>query len=159
VAEAGPVAVEDVGPGVDERALFHLLNATREAGVALVLTARQGPEAWGLSIADLASRLRATAPVQLDEPDDALLEALLAKLFADRQVVVEPSLPAYLAARMERSYRAAAALVEALDREALAAKTGIGRAVVARVLAAAGEPAEGVDEIASPEKNSVMKAE
>lgn len=134
VAAGGAVVVEDLGPGVDERALFHLLNAVRQAGGRLLLTAATPPSAWGLALPDLASRLRAATPARLAEPDDALLEALLAKLFTDRQTVVDPSVVGFVARRMERSFSAARELVEALDREALAAKGPITRAVAARVL-------------------------
>ncbi|WP_407051127.1 hypothetical protein [Methyloraptor flagellatus] len=133
-----PVVVEDLGPGVPERALFHLLNAAREAGVQVLLTARDEPAAWGVALPDLASRLRAATPVHVGEPDDALLEAVLAKLFTDRQTIVDPQVIAYLSLRIERSYAAAAAIVEALDREALALKSPITRAVAAQVLRRSG---------------------
>lgn len=136
LAAAGAVVVEDAGPGLDETALFHLLNAVRQAGGHLLLTAETPPLAWGLGLADLVSRLRAVTPVALAEPDDELLRALLAKLFADRQTVVDPSVVLWLARRMERSFAGARALVSALDREALAAKSPVTRAVAARVLAA-----------------------
>lgn len=95
---AGAIVVEDVGEGVDERALFHLLNAVRQAGGRLLLTARRPLSAWGLSLPDLVSRLRAATPVELGLPDDRLIEALLAKLFADRQTTVDPAVVGYLAA-------------------------------------------------------------
>ncbi|MBP0574246.1 hypothetical protein J8J27_26445, partial [Mycobacterium tuberculosis] len=85
---------------------------------------------------DLVSRLRAATPLRLAEPDDDLLQAVLAKHFADRQLAVDPSLPAYLATRMERSFAAARALVEALDRQALLEQSPITRAVAQRVLKA-----------------------
>jgi chromosomal replication initiation ATPase DnaA len=135
LAGLGPVVVEDLGAGLDERALFHLFNATAAAGVGLLVTARTPPTAWELALPDLASRLRAALAVELGEPDDRLLEALLEKLFADRQTRVEPNLLGFLARRMERSFAAAHRLVEALDRAALAAKTPITRGVAARVLA------------------------
>lgn len=136
LAAAGAVVVEDLGPDVAEAALFHLLNAVRQAKARLLLTAATPPVAWGLTLADLVSRLRAVPPVALAEPDDALLEALLAKLFADRQTLVEPAVIAFVARRMERSFAAARDLVAALDREALAAKSPVTRGVAARVLAA-----------------------
>lgn len=135
LAAAGPVAVEDVGPGVDEAALFHLLNAARETGRDLLLTTQSEPGAWGLHLPDLLSRLRAAAPVRLTEPDDELLEALLAKLFTDRQMMVDPLVIRWVARRMERSFEAAALLVERLDREALANKGPITRALAADVIA------------------------
>lgn len=156
LASAGAVVVEDAGAGVDERALFHLLNAVRQHEGRLLITARDHPAAWGLTLADLASRLRAATPIALAEPDDRLLEALLAKLFADRQTAVDPAVVAYLARRMERSFSAAVRLVDALDREALAAKVPIGRAVAARVLAQGFDGAPqlpGLDECDGEENN------
>jgi chromosomal replication initiation ATPase DnaA len=145
------LVVEDLGEGLDETALFHLLNAVRQAGGRVLLTAATAPSEWGLRLADLASRLRAATPVTLREPDDALLEALLAKLFSDRQTMVDPSVIAFLARRMERSFAAAHDLVAALDREALAAKTPITRTVAARVVAALGERARQEPQLDDPE--------
>ncbi len=58
----------------------------------------------------------------LEPPDDALLAAVLVKLFADRGVGVGPELIRYLLARMDRSFEAAERLVARLDRAALAAR-------------------------------------
>lgn len=146
LAAAGPIGLEDLGPGLEEAALFHLLNAVGEAGHSLLMTARSEPASWGLGLPDLASRLRAAAPVRLDEPDDRLLEALLEKLFADRQTTVDPTVVRYLARRMERSYAAATTLVDALDRAALAAKSGIGRSLAARILSEIATPGAERDE-------------
>jgi chromosomal replication initiation ATPase DnaA len=155
-AAGAAVVVEDAGPGLDERALFHLLNAVRQSGGRCLITAREPLVGWGIGLPDLASRLRAATPVELGLPDDRLLEAVLAKLFADRQTTVDPAVVAYLSRRMERSFSAAVHLVEALDREALAAKGPITRALAATVLAR-GFDAEpqlpGLDEAASTENN------
>lgn len=150
------IVVEDAGQGVDERALFHLLNAVRQGGGRCLITARRPLVAWGIVLADLASRLRAATPVKLGLPDDRLLEAVLAKLFADRQTTVDPAVVAYLSRRMERSFSAAVHLVEALDREALATKGPITRALAAAVLARGfgAEPQlTGLDEAPSTENN------
>jgi chromosomal replication initiation ATPase DnaA len=70
----------------------------------------------------------------LEAPDDALLEALLVKLFADRQLAVGEELLRYLLARMERSFAAARALVAALDRAALAEGRAVTIPLARRVL-------------------------
>ena len=62
-------------------------------------------------MADLASRLRALPVVALTAPDDALLRAVLVKLFADRQLAVDESLVTFLTTRIERSFAAARAAV------------------------------------------------
>jgi DnaA regulatory inactivator Hda len=118
-----------------ERRLLHLYNALRERGGHLLLTARTPPRRWPLALADLASRLRAAPVAELQAPDDHLLQALLVKQFADRQQRVPPEVVRFLWPRMERSFEAVAQLVDALDRAALATKSGLTVPLARRVLA------------------------
>jgi chromosomal replication initiation ATPase DnaA len=90
---------------------------------------------WRLELADLASRLRAATVVEIGEPDDALLGGVLTKLFADRQVEVDPSVVDYVVRRMERSAAAASRIVDLIDRLALERKSRITRQVAAAALA------------------------
>ena len=131
----GAVVVEDATPGgFDERALFHLLNLAREHEAYLLLTAQTAPAGWELSIRDLASRLKALPVVALAAPDEALLRAVLVKLFADRQLTVDEALIGYLAMRIERSFAAARAVVAQLDEEAMRRQRPLTRALAADVL-------------------------
>ncbi len=135
LAEAPALAVEDADGGAfDERALFHLHNLLAEAQRPLLLTARRPPRDWGLALPDLASRIEAAGRAELAPPDDALLQAVLVKMFEDRQIAVPPTLLPYLTARMDRSFAAARALVAALDAAALAEGRAITRPLAARVL-------------------------
>ncbi|MBD8875316.1 hypothetical protein [Roseibium polysiphoniae] len=131
---AGAVALEDAHKGVDETALFHLLNAARQAGVRVLITSRTWPTAWNLTLPDLVSRLRAATPVEILEPDDSLLRQVLVKLFADRQIVIDPGVVEYLVVRMERSLGVAGRAVDAIDREALAGRVKITKPLAGRVL-------------------------
>lgn len=136
-AATGPVLIDDIDSGpIDETGLFHLLNAVREAGTSLLLTARRFPLAWGVRLPDLESRLKAACVVELHEPDDALLAAILTKLFSDRQVEVEPHVVQFLVRRIERSLSSAIEVVARLDRAALEQKTRISRVLAAQVVAA-----------------------
>src|SRR5690606_11062880 len=84
-AAHGPVLIDDVDAvPVDETGLFHLVNAVREAGSSLLMTSRRFPLAWGARLPDLVSRLKAASTVEIHEPDDALLAAIVTKLFTDR---------------------------------------------------------------------------
>jgi chromosomal replication initiation ATPase DnaA len=135
-----PVLVDDVDSApIDEQGLFHLINAVRGAGSHLLLTARSFPSAWRITLPDLASRLKAAATVEIHEPDDLLLAGVLTKLFADRQVEVEPHVVQYLVRRIERSLATAMRVVERLDRAALEQKTRITRALAAEVVSAMDE--------------------
>jgi chromosomal replication initiation ATPase DnaA len=122
---------------LDERALFHLLNLVKEQQAFLLLTARVAPAAWPIALADLASRLRAVPVVTLAAPDDAMLRAVLVKLFADRQVVVDEALVSYLMVRIERSFAAARSIVATLDREALRRQRPVTRALAGEILGGA----------------------
>jgi chromosomal replication initiation ATPase DnaA len=130
----GALVIEDASARLDERALFHLLNLIREEEAFLLITAQAAPARWNVALPDLASRLRAVPTVALSPPDDALLRAVLVKLFADRQLEVDGNLLGYLATRIERSFAAARAAVEALDREALRLKRPVTRALAAELL-------------------------
>jgi chromosomal replication initiation ATPase DnaA len=128
------VVIEDADRiGASEAQLFHLHNVVTASG-ALLVTARTPPRDWGLRLPDLISRMQAAPIAQLEAPDDALLSAVLVKLFADRQVAVPATLIPYLVSRMPRSIGAARALVAALDARALAAGRPITRALAGEVL-------------------------
>ncbi|MEA2879526.1 MAG: hypothetical protein QOF14_4722 [Hyphomicrobiales bacterium] len=133
----GALVVEDAGAGLDERALFHLINLVRQEEAYLLITARVAPAVWSIGLPDLASRLREIPTVALEAPDDILLRAILMKLFSDRQLAVDESLIGYLVTRIERSFAAARAAVEVLDREALRQKRPVTRALAAELLSQA----------------------
>jgi chromosomal replication initiation ATPase DnaA len=135
LAGAGALLVEDAdrAPGVETR-MFHLINLVRPTGAWLVVTARSWPDSWGVALPDLLSRLRLAPAVELAEPDDALIRTVLVKLFLDKQLIVDTSLIEYLAVRIERSLDAARAVVETLDREALARGSRITRPLAGEVL-------------------------
>jgi chromosomal replication initiation ATPase DnaA len=97
----GALVLENLAEGrFDEAALFHLLNLAREERAYVLITSRSAPATWRITVPDLASRLRAIPVVALEAPDDALLRAVIVKLFADRQLAVDENLVAYLATRI-----------------------------------------------------------
>ncbi len=117
-----------------EEALLHLYNVMAAAGGHVLLTARAPPARWTLDLPDLASRLRAAPAVAVAAPDDAMLDAVLVKLFADRQLRVGADVIAYLRPRIERSFAAAGGIVAALDAAALARRRPITPRLAAEVL-------------------------
>lgn len=133
------VAVEDVpdcaGNAEIERALFHLHNLCLAEGNAVLVTGRTPPARWPIDLPDLASRMQGTGVAILDPPDDNLLAAVVAKLFADRQLDVAPDVIGYITRRMDRSFQAARRIVDRLDGLSLAEHRAITKPLAARVLA------------------------
>ncbi len=135
VAESGPVLFEDADrAGFDDTELFHLINSVRENGTSLLITTREWPSAWPVTLPDLRSRLKAATVVEIGEPDEDLLGQVLMKLFADRQLYMDDKLVSYIVARMERSLNTAQTIVEKLDHLGLSRGARISRAMAAEVL-------------------------
>jgi chromosomal replication initiation ATPase DnaA len=134
-AQAHAILIENADSATrEERLFFHLMNTALQNNAWLLLTSRTAPDAWGLSTPDLLSRLRLAPVVRLLAPDIELTEAVLFKLFSDRQLQVEPHVIAYIALRIERSLGAARELVATLDGEALTQGRRITRAMANNAL-------------------------
>lgn len=126
----GALVLEDLEfEGLDERALFHLLNFAREQAANVLITSRSPLTTFPVVIRDLASRMRAVPSVALAAPDDVLLRALIVKLAVDRQMAVDESLVSYVANRIERSFAAAHHAVQRLDEEAMRQHRPVTRAL------------------------------
>jgi chromosomal replication initiation ATPase DnaA len=130
----GPVAVDDADAAPDEAALLHLLNGAAEAGRPVLLTARLPPARQDFALADLASRLRGSLAVAILPPDEAMLDTLLTRLIAERQLALRLEVRNFLTSRLPRS---PAAFREAIARLERAAAMGVkpNRAAAAGLLA------------------------
>lgn len=128
-----PVLILDA-PRLDETVFFHLINRLKNEGGDLLILARAPPARWPVTLPDLASRLKAIPAVEVAAPDDALLGAVLAKHFADRQIAVAPEVIDFLLKQIERSFAAAAEIAARLDRAALAEGRAITVPLARRVL-------------------------
>jgi chromosomal replication initiation ATPase DnaA len=122
---ATALIVEDCDRALDDRRLLHLFNLLTGRGGYVLLTAAAPAARWAVSLPDLRSRLLALPAVEVGPPDDTLLEAVLVKMFADRQLRVAPDLLTYLLSRLERSFAGMRRAVDALDAAALAAQRPI----------------------------------
>jgi chromosomal replication initiation ATPase DnaA len=134
---AAALVIEDADRiGAGEAMLFHLFNLVHETKIFALITGRGKPETWGLRTADLISRLRLCPSVELAAPDEALLEAIIVKLFFDRQLAVDAGTVGLIALNIDRSFDAARRFVDLLDREALARGAPITKSLVRELLPA-----------------------
>jgi chromosomal replication initiation ATPase DnaA len=122
-------AIDDVdlkiGHVAEEEKIFHLYNEMKESGGHLLLTASSAPQSWRFVIPDLKSRLLAAPAVALGSPDDTLMAVVLTKLFSDRQIFVPQDVVQFILPRVERSFAALGAVVQKIDRRALAEKRAV----------------------------------
>jgi len=129
------IALDDADATVDEAALFHLLNATAEAGQPLLLASRAAPARWPVKLPDLASRLRAITAVQIGDPEDALLRAVLPRLLADRLIRLPEPVLNWLLNHLPRTPAMLGEAVARLDAVSLEQHRDITLPMVREVLA------------------------
>lgn len=122
----------------DEERLFHAWNAAQADRKPLLLAADLPPAKWRIRLPDLRSRLLASPIVAIEEPDEALMGALIEKLIQARGLVARPDVVRYVQLRIERSYIAIGRIVDALDEAALARRRPITLAVAREALATMG---------------------
>jgi len=131
------IIIEDVDLILTERieeGLLHLYNDLSAQGGSLLLSGVTPPSRWKIKLADLRSRMAAANIVEITPPDDALIAAVLVKLFQDRQLRISEDVITYAVPRMERSFSAARKLVDVTDRLALSEKKRITIPLLKRVL-------------------------
>ena len=128
------VVVENIEMPVNETALFHLLNAVKSLNGFAFMTSNRPPQAWNLMLPDLITRLKALPCVEILSPGEQLIQAVLIKQFADRQLKVSPEVIAYILRNMERSFSAASFIVRRADELSLEKKRAITIPLVRQVL-------------------------
>lgn len=113
------VAVDDLdriaGQGDWEVALFDLFNRLRERGRALVTAACAAPDALGLGLADLCSRLQWGPRYRLLPLDEAECETLLRVSALGRGLVLPPEVVRYIMTRYPRDPASLLNLVGRVD--------------------------------------------
>jgi DnaA-homolog protein len=106
----------------DEIALFDAHNRARAAGVALVYAARDIPDAIGLTLPDLRSRLGQCTRITLSPLDDDGRREVLQQRAQRRGLVLEEAALEWLLKRVGRELGGLTAMLDQLDRASLAAQ-------------------------------------
>lgn len=118
--EAGGGELVDGLAGADEDALFHAWNRAHGAGHRLLIIADDVAEVAAVRLPDLATRLSTAPIVTISSPDACLVRDLIEHLLVRRGLIPAPQLASYVAARLDRSYVAVHAAVDAIDAASLA---------------------------------------
>jgi len=95
-----------------ETEVFHRWNRAQATGTPLLLTTRPG---WQVVLPDLASRLGGSLQLAIGMPDEAMMTDLVMAHAEQRRLALGEGAAAYLVPRLERSFAAVEAIVEAVD--------------------------------------------
>jgi hypothetical protein len=121
----------------DEEEVFHAWNDAQDSGLPLIMIADEAPPAWSPSLPDLRTRLAITPVTSINQPDDALFEALIQLLFADRGLHVPREALRFMTERLHREYWTAERAVEEVDRFAIAERARVTMPTIRRALSQA----------------------
>jgi chromosomal replication initiation ATPase DnaA len=130
---SGGTVIEDADRQHND-ALFHQWNMARDSGRPLLLIARTSPATWDVTLPDLRSRLAAAPHVRIEEPDDALVSALIEMGLARAGSAFTADVAQWLSRNIERSYATVGVAVEQLNRFSLASGRKVSIAVAKEAL-------------------------
>ncbi|QNM83608.1 chromosomal replication initiator DnaA [Sphingomonas sabuli] len=128
----------DQAERADEEELFHAWNAAQESGRPLVMIVDQVPPAWDIALPDLRTRIAVTPVARVEDPDDAMFQALIELHFADRGLHIPREALRFMAERLHRDYWTAERAVEIVDRFAIAERARLSLPTVRKALIDAG---------------------
>ena len=129
------LVVENVSQQIDEEALFHLYNLYQSGSGCVFFTSHIPLARINFKLPDLKSRLKMVPSVAILEPDDEMLEALIIKLFTDRQITISAETLNYIIQNMERSFSYAIKLVRICDELSLCLKRAVNVPIVKKAIA------------------------
>lgn len=134
VIAQSPIIIDDVDQKIIcEKTIFHIINLAIQNNQPLLFTSRKPLLLWEVVLPDLLSRLKAAKHIEIPAPDDMLMETILIKTFAEKQLNVPENVIVYILPRIDRSIGAIVRLVNALDKYALQEKKPITRTMVAKM--------------------------
>ncbi len=117
-----------------EEQIFHIFNECLDRKKFLLLLSSQSVQAIDFKTQDCASRMLAINQIEIVKPSIELIEAMLYKNFADRQISLAPEVVKYILLRIERSYESTRELIERLDEKSLGLRSKITVPLVKEVL-------------------------
>lgn len=137
-AETAGNHVIDGIAGDGEEAAFHLWNRVRADGGALLVIVDTDFAPESVALPDLRTRLAASLPLSIEEPDVALAGGIIDILLLRRGHGIGKGVGNFAAERIERRYVALHAAVATIDHAAIASRRPINRTLVRQALADAG---------------------
>ena len=109
------LVIDKLDSSINEEAFFHLYNHYNVPDKYILFTSEVAPSKLALKLPDLRSRLNIIPCVEIYQPDDEMLMALIVKLFNDRQIIISQDILEYILLHTERSFDYVSRLIEEID--------------------------------------------
>ena len=109
------LVIEDLDSNINEEAFFHLYNNYNVPNRFILFTSELPPSKLALKLPDLRSRLNIIPTIEILQPNDEMLIALIAKQFNDRQIIITQEILDYILNHSERSFDFITKLIAEID--------------------------------------------
>ena len=114
---------DDLFSSLNEEYLFHIINHCYNNNLKIIISTEKWLSEHDFKIKDLSSRLKSFHFVEINDPDDQLLNNLLMKLLYDKQIIINNNdVFSFIVKRINRTYLDVYRFVEKIDELSLEKK-------------------------------------
>ena len=107
----------------DQEKIFHIVNSCILNNSKILITSDIKINSIDFKFNDLSSRLKTFSNLEIDQPNDEMLLAILTKLLIDKQFIINSNqIFKYILRRVDRSYQGINEIVKKLDKLSLEKK-------------------------------------
>ena len=107
----------------DQEKIFHIVNNCILNNSKILITSDIKINSIDFKLNDLSSRLKTFSNLEIDQPNDEMLLAILTKLLIDKQFIINSNqIFEYILRRVDRSYQGINEIVKKLDKLSLEKK-------------------------------------
>ena len=107
----------------DQEKIFHIVNNCILNNSKILITSDIKINSIDFKFNDLSSRLKTFSNLEIDQPNDEMLLAILTKLLIDKQFIINSNqIFKYILRRVDRSYQGINEIVKKLDKLSLEKK-------------------------------------
>lgn len=124
--------IEDFDSSWNEERFLHIFNLLLENQKYLLVTCKSFPE---IKLPDLSSRIKSVNLINIQQPDDEMMQMLIFKLFSNYSVVISSEVVSFLVKVLPREFPAIVESVKIINDFALENKRKITIPVVKQALA------------------------
>ena len=128
------IIIENLTSNVDEKLLYSLLNLIEQDNKYIIITTLVPIVSLDFKLKDLKSRTKNFLLLNIEQPDDELIFAIIIKNLSDRQITLDKRLIQYIIKRIDRSYRNIHDFIYKIDKLSLKKKKSIDLKIIKEVL-------------------------
>ena len=128
------IIIENLSSDTDEKLLYSLFNLVEQDNKFIIVTSIKPIVDITFYLKDLRSRTKNFLLLNIDQPDDELIFAIIIKNLSDRQITLDKRLIQYIIKRIERSYSKIHDFIYKIDQLSLKKKKSIDLKIIKEVL-------------------------